>query len=63
MVRIAFSQNVVNVMMGNTVKVAWAVIPKDVDNREVLKVSACYIEEEEGFGEGKGGMDDNVDGY
>ena len=50
-----------NVMMGNTIKVPRAVVPKDVDNRKVLKVIACYVEEE--FGEGKGRMDDNVDGY
>ena len=47
--------------MGNTIKMVGAVIPKDVDDWEILKVSACYVKE--GFGEGEGGMDDDVDGY
>ena len=48
-------------MMGNTIKVSRTVVPKDVNNRKILKMGACDVEE--GFREGKGGVDDNVDGY
>ena len=47
--------------MGNMIKVLRAVVPKNVDDREVFEVGTCYVEE--GFGEGKGGVDDNMDGY
>ena len=46
--------------MGNTIKVARAVVPQDMDNGEVFEVGACDIEE--GFGKSEGGMNDNVDG-
>ena len=50
-----------NVMMGNTIKVSRAVVPKNMDNREVLQVSSCNIKE--GFCEGERRVDDDVDGY
>ena len=46
--------------MGNTVEMAWTVVPQNMDNGEVFEMGACNIEE--GFGKSKGGMNDNVDG-
>ena len=46
--------------MGNTVEMAWTVVPQNMDNGEVFEMSACNIGE--GFGESKGGMNNNVDG-
>ena len=46
--------------MGNTVEVAWAIVPKDVDNGEVLQMSPSDVKE--GFCKSEGGVDDNVDG-
>ena len=46
--------------MRNTVEMAWTVVPQNMDNGEVFEMGACDIEE--GFGKGKGGMNDNVDG-
>ena len=51
---------VMDIVMGNTIEVAWAVVPQDVDDGEVLKMGSCDIEE--GFGKGEGRMNDNVDG-
>ena len=48
-----------NVMMGNTIKVARAVVPKYVDDWEILKVSSCNVKK--GFGKGKGGVDNDMD--
>ena len=50
-----------NIMMGNMIKVARTVVPKAVDNGEVFKVSPGYVEQ--GFREGEGGMDDDMEGY
>ena len=50
-----------NIMMGNTIEVARAVVPKDVNDREVFKVSPCNVKE--GFRKGEGRVYDNVDGY
>ena len=38
MVRISVSQDVMNIMMRNTIKVARAVVPEDMDDREVFEV-------------------------
>ena len=46
-------------MMGNTIKVARTVVPKNVDDWEILKVSPCNVKE--GFGKGEGRVDDNMD--
>ena len=45
--------------MGNTIEMSRAIVPKNVDNREVLKMSPCNVKE--GFCEGERGMDDDVD--
>ena len=50
-----------NIAMGNTIKVSRTVVPKNMDNREILQVGACYVEE--GFRECEGGVDNNMDGY
>ena len=50
----------INIVMGNTVKVTGAVVPQDMNNREILEVGACNIKE--GFWEGEGRVDDDVDG-
>ena len=42
------------------IKMPWTIVPENVDDREVLQVGSCNIEE--GLGESKGWMDDNVDG-
>ena len=34
-----------NVMMGNTIKMARAIVPKDVNDWEILKVSPCNVKE------------------
>ena len=60
MVRISLPKNVVNIVMRNTVKMARAVVPKDVNNREVLQMGSRDVEQ--GFCECKQGMDDGVDG-
>ena len=44
MVRIAFSQNVMNVVMRNTVKVTWTVVPKDVNDGKVFQMGPSNIE-------------------
>ena len=46
--------------MGNTIKVSRAIVPKDVDNGEVLQVHSQNFKE--GFSEGEGGVNDNMDG-
>ena len=45
--------------MGNTIKVARAVVPKYVDDREILKVSPCNVKE--GFGKSKGRVYNDMD--
>ena len=45
--------------MGNTIEMAWTVVPQDMDDGEVLQVGACDIGER--FGEGEGGVNNNVD--
>ena len=50
-----------NVMMGNTIKVARAVVPKDVNDGEVLKVSSCNVKE--GFCKSERRVYDNVNDY
>ena len=46
--------------MGNMVKMAWTVVPQDVDDREVFEMGSRHVEE--GFGKREGRMNDNVDG-
>ena len=48
-----------NIMMGNTIKMSRAIVPKNVDDREVLQVGSRDIAD--GFGECKGWMNDDVD--
>ena len=45
--------------MGNTIEVMRAVVPKDVDDGEVFKVSPCNVKE--GFCKGERGMYDDMD--
>ena len=49
-----------NIMMRNTIEVARAVVPKDVNDWEVFEVSSRNVKE--GFCKGKGRVYDNVDG-
>ena len=51
---------VMDIVMGNTIKVAGAVVPQNVDDGKVLEMGSCDIEE--GFGKSEGRMNDNVDG-
>ena len=53
-------QNVVDIVMRNTIEMAWTIVPQDMDNGEVFEVGACDIGE--GFCKSEGGVDDNVDG-
>ena len=46
--------------MRNMVEMSRAIVPKNMDNGEVLQMSPCNVKE--GFGEGECGVDDNVDG-
>ena len=46
--------------MGNTIEVAWTIVPEDVDNGKVLQMSPSDIKE--GFSKGEGGVNDDVDG-
>ena len=50
-----------NVVMGNTIKMVRAIVPKNVDDWEVFKMGSCNVKE--GFRKGKSGVDDDVDGY
>ena len=50
-----------NVVMGNTIEVARAVVPKDVNDWEILKVSPCNVKE--GLCEGERRVYDNMDGH
>ena len=50
-----------NVMMGNTIKVVRAVVPKDVNDQKVFKVSPCNVKE--GFCKGKRRVYDDMDGH
>ena len=46
--------------MRNTIEMSRAVVPKNMDNGEVLQMSSCNVKE--GFCEGKGWVDEDVDG-
>ena len=46
--------------MRNTVEVSRAIVPKNMNNGEVLQMSSCNVKE--GFCKGERGMDDNVNG-
>ena len=46
--------------MRNTVEVSRAVVPKNVDDWEILEMSPCNFKER--CFKGKGGVDDDVDG-
>ena len=48
-----------NVMMGNTIEVARAVVPKDVNDWEVFEVSSRNVKE--GFCKGKRRVYDDMD--
>ena len=45
--------------MGNTVEMSGAIVPKNVDNGEILKMGPCDVKER--FGKGEGWVDDNMD--
>ena len=51
---------VMDIVMGNTIEVAWTVVPQNVDDGEVLEMGPCDIEE--GLGKSEGRMNDNMDG-
>ena len=51
---------VMDIVMRNTIEVAWTVVPQNVDDGEVLEMSSSNIKE--GFGKCEGWMDDDVDG-
>ena len=51
---------VMDIVMGNTIEVAWAVVPQDMDDGEVFEMSSCDVEE--GFGKSEGRMNDNMNG-
>ena len=60
MVRIFVAQNVVNVVMGNSIEMSWAIVPKDVNDGEVPKVSPSNLKVR--LLKSEGGMNDDVDG-
>ena len=51
---------VVDIVMGNTIEMVWTIVPQDMNDREVLEMGSRNVEE--GFREGEGRMDNNVDG-
>ena len=51
---------VVDIVMRNTIEMAWTIVPQDMNNREVLEVGTSYVEK--GFGEGERRMNDKMDG-
>ena len=50
-----------NVMMGNMIEVMGTIVPKDVNDWVILKMSPCKVKE--GFCKGKGRVDDDMDGH
>ena len=55
----ATSQNIVDIVMRNTIKMAWTVVPQNMNNREIFEVGASDVEE--GFSESERRMDNKVD--
>ena len=47
--------------MGNTIEMSRAVVPKNVDDGEILEMISRKVKK--GFCKGKRGVDDEVDGY
>ena len=47
--------------MGNTIEVSGAIVPQNVYDREILEMSPRNLKI--GYFKGKGGMDEDVDGY
>ena len=48
-----------NIMVGNTIEVVSAVIPKNVDDWEILKMGSCNVKKR--FCKGEGGVDNDMD--
>ena len=42
---------IVNIVMGNTIEVAWTIVPQNMDDGEVFEMGSRDIEE--GFGKGE----------